>query len=85
MATLAPQSPVFSHWSQSQEAHALDGEPGFVGDPLALNCLSATADIAVTADGARPISGKMASRHPVALLVKQWKTVSPPDPCNTQR
>ncbi|MGB7655008.1 MAG: cytochrome P450 [Novosphingobium sp.] len=44
MATLAPETPAFSHWSQSQDAHALDHIPGEDGWPIIGTTLELLAD-----------------------------------------
>ena len=44
MATLAPQSPTFTHWSQRQPEHALDHIPGEDGWPIIGTTLELLAD-----------------------------------------
>jgi cytochrome P450 len=44
MATLAPEAPTYTHWSQSQPKHALDHIPGEDGWPLVGNTLQLLAD-----------------------------------------
>ena len=44
MATLAPEAPKFTHWSQRQPAHALDHIPGEDGWPVLGNTLQLLAD-----------------------------------------
>ena len=44
MATLAPETPTFSHWSQRQDAHALDHIPGEDGWPIIGTTLELLAD-----------------------------------------
>jgi cytochrome P450 len=44
MATLAPEVPTYSHWSQSQPRHALDHIPGEDGWPVLGNTLPLLAD-----------------------------------------
>ncbi|MEQ1496717.1 MAG: cytochrome P450, partial [Novosphingobium sp.] len=44
MATLAPEIPAYTHWSQNQPRHALDHIPGEDGLPLLGNTLRLLAD-----------------------------------------
>jgi cytochrome P450 len=44
MATLAPQAPTYTHWSQDQPGHALDHIPGEYGWPVLGNTLQLLAD-----------------------------------------
>ena len=44
MATLAPETPAFSHWSQRQDAHALDHIPGEDGWPIVGTTFELLAD-----------------------------------------
>ncbi|MFM5892868.1 MAG: cytochrome P450 [Novosphingobium sp.] len=44
MATLAPQSPVYTHWAQPQPEHALDHIPGEDGWPIVGTTFSLLAD-----------------------------------------
>ena len=44
MATLAPHSPTFTHWSQPQPSHALDHIPGEDGWPIVGTTFQLLAD-----------------------------------------
>jgi cytochrome P450 len=59
MASLAPEAPRYTHWSQSQPRHALDHIPGENGWPVLGNTLALLADPVAFGDRMRAQYGNV--------------------------